>query len=605
MCGIAGLSLVRGEADQRVLDDMAARLAHRGPDDRGSWRDGPVGLAHTRLSIIDVAGGHQPLTGAADGLVLIANGEIYNHVELRAEHEARGRRFRTRSDCEAILHTYALDGLDGLKRLHGMFAFALYDRAARRLVLARDRLGIKPLFLARIGDGIAFASELKALRGLVGAAPALDPRGLLEFLQNQFTTGATTVLADVERVLPGEIVCIEDGRMTERRRYWSPLDVQPLDTDFDGAAERFDALMERVMREHMRTDVPFGLFLSGGVDSAVLLALLTRYGDAPVRSLSLGFPGSSVRDELPTAMDLAPRFDSRHTLIEARAEAMLELMPRAVWAADELMQDYANLPTLALAEVAGAELKVVFTGEGGDEVFAGYGRYRMSALERGVRALAAPGSGGFRTRGVFRGPWPRRLFGERLRSAGAQWRDPFTSAWRDTPRDWGAVRRMQCVDLATALPDNLLVKVDRMLMACGVEGRVPFLDHRVVEFGLALPDGLKIADGQGKVFLKRWAERHLPKEALWRRKRGFHVPVGDWMRGALLDRLEPALAAHPAVREWFRPHAVGRLAAAQRSSGKATRALWTVFQFALWYTLFVEGDAAPPPRRIDPLDVIS
>jgi asparagine synthase (glutamine-hydrolysing) len=274
-------------------------------------------------------------------------------------------------------------------------------------------------------------------------------------------------------------------------------------------------------------------------------------------------------------------------------------------AADELMQDYANLPTLALAEAAGAEIKVVFTGEGGDETFAGYGRYRMSRLERGLRAIAAPGSGGFRTRGVFRHRWPRRLFGTRLADAGDRWREPFTDAWHESPREWGAVRRMQYVDLTTALPDNLLVKVDRMLMACGIEGRVPFLDHRVVEFGLALPDRLKVADGQGKAFLKRWAEQHLPKEALWRRKRGFHVPVGDWMRGALLDRLEPALAAHPAVRAWFREGAIAKLASTQRRGGKATRMLWTILQFAVWYTLFVEGDAQPPPRRADPIDVIA
>jgi len=605
MCGIAGLSLLRGDAQQAVLDDMATRLAHRGPDENGSWRDGRVGLAHTRLSIIDVAGGHQPLTADDGELVLIANGEIYNHVELRREHEARGRRYLTHSDCEAILHCYALEGARGIERLHGMFAFALYDRRTRRLLLARDRLGIKPLFLARTDDGIAFASELKALRGLLGSKPALDADGLVEFLQNQFTHGPRTVLADVERVLPGELVCIEDGRIGERWRYWSALDVQPLDTDFDDAAERFDALMERVMREHMRTDVPFGLFLSGGVDSAVLLALLTRYGTEPVRSFSLGFPGSSARDELPTAIDLAPRFGSRHSVIAADASSMLELMPATVWAADELMQDYANLPTLALAEATSGELKVVFTGEGGDETFAGYGRYRMPAIERGARALAAPGSGGFRTRGVFRGSWPRRVFGTRLAAAGDAWREPITGAWSDSPREWGALRRMQYVDLTTALPDNLLVKVDRMLMACGVEGRVPFLDHRVVEFGLALPDRLKITNSQGKAFLKRWAERHLPKEALWRRKRGFHVPVGDWLQGPLLDRLEPALAAHPAVREWFRDDAVARLASTQRRGGKATRMLWTILQFAVWHTLFVEGGAQRPPRRADPFDVIA
>ena len=283
---------------------------------------------------------------------------------------------------------------------------------------------------------------------------------------------------------------------------------------------------------------------------------------------------------------------------------MFRRLPLASWAADDLMQDYANLPTAALAQAAGAQLKVVFTGEGGDEVFAGYGRYRMSALERGVRAIAAPGSGGFRTRGVFRGPWPGRLFGEPLQRAAARWRQPFKDAWHAAPPGWSAVQRMQYTDLRTALPDNLLVKVDRMLMAYGVEGRVPFLDHRIVEFGLSLPDTLKLDRHQGKTFLKRWAERYLPHDVLWRRKRGFHVPVGQWLQGTYFNRIADALPHNRGIREWFRPAGIERLLAAHKSRGRLTRPVWTLMQFAIWHKLFIDGDGRRPAELEDPVEAM-
>jgi asparagine synthase (glutamine-hydrolysing) len=605
MCGIAGLFLRGSDADAAVLARMAASLGHRGPDDQGVHLDGRLGLAHTRLSIIDLNTGHQPLFAQDGDLALVANGEIYNHIELRAELEGRGYRFSTHSDCETILHAYAEYGPDCVDHLYGMFAFALYDRSRQRLVLARDRLGIKPLFLRHTHNGVAFASELKTFKALPDLSFEIAPAGLVQYLQSQFTTGRDTIVQGVERVLPGEIVTVEEGQLVQRRSYWSPRAVEPLATDFDTARERFDGLMETVMRQHMRTDVPYGLFLSGGVDSSILLALLTRYSEHPVRSFSVGFPNSSIVDELPTAEKLAARFGADHTVLEADRSAMLQRLPYAVWAADDLMQDYANLPTSMLAEVAGRERKVVFTGEGGDEVFAGYGRYRMSGLERGIRALLAPGTGGFRTRGVLRGHWPGQLYGPALADVQDAWRQPFLNAWRESAGGWSAVQRMQYTDLTTALPDNLLVKVDRMLMGWGVEGRVPFLDHRIVEFGLALPDDLKIRGNQGKTFLKRWAEGFLPHDALWKRKRGFAVPVGDWMRGAYLDRLAAVLPDHPAIRTWFRPEAVRQLADHQHRRGGVTRPLWTLLQFAVWHTLFIGGDGTVPAPMQDPLDLIS
>ena len=605
MCGIAGIALKQGTATPERLEGFCRRLGHRGPDDAGVFLDGHVGIAHTRLSIIDLAGGHQPLTADDDHLVLVANGEIYNYVELRAELEAQGHRFTTHSDCETILHAYRQHGDDFIRHLHGMYAFALWDARRRRLLLVRDRLGIKPLFLARLPDGLAFASELKALYPLLPGGPEVEPQGLVQYVQNQFSSGRTTVVRHVERLLPGEALAIEADGSERRWRYWSATAVECHACGEAEAMERFDALMAQVMREHMRADVPFGLFLSGGVDSSILLALLTRYGELPVRTFSVGFPESRITDELPLAQRIAERFGSQHTVLRPEPLAMLHRLPFTVWAADELMRDNANLPTALLAEASSQELKVVFSGEGGDEAFAGYGRYRLSKAERWFNNLLGPGSGGFRTRGMVRGRWRSRLFGDALLEALPQARTPFLQAWGETPESWSDLARMQYVDLTTALPDNLLVKSDRMLMAWGVEGRVPFLDHRVVEFGLALPDALKVQGSQGKLFLKRWASRFLREEDLFARKRGFLVPVGDWLRGDLLDRLEPRLTAHPGIRAWFRPAGVAQLCARQRARGDVTRLLMALLQFAIWHTLFIQSDGERPATEQDPLEIIA
>ncbi|MBS0543619.1 MAG: asparagine synthase (glutamine-hydrolyzing) [Proteobacteria bacterium] len=606
MCGIAGVISKNRPADREVLERMAAALAHRGPDDRGYFTEGDVGLAQTRLSIIDLAHGHQPLYARGDELVLVANGEIYNDLELRAEFERDGVRYQTRSDSETILHAYDRDGEACLERLFGMFAFALYDRPRRRLLLARDRLGIKPLFLAKLPDGYAFASELKGLLPSLQRRVGIDADGLVQFLHNQFSSGRTTILRDVERLAPGEAVLFEDGRLVRRWQYWSALEVQPQRLTQEEAMEAFSPLMETVMRQHMRADVPFGLFLSGGVDSGTLLALLTKYGDQPVRTFSVGFPGTATRDELPPALEMARRYGSIHTEVRPDRDEIFGHLAATVWAADDLMRDYANIPTSLLARHAASELKVVFSGEGGDEVFAGYGRFRGSATERWAKGLLHPGSGGFRTSGALTRRDRRRLLGSELRAAFQRVRQPFVDAWRACPPAWSTLQRMQYDELVTALPDNLMVKADRMMMAWGLEGRVPFLDHRIVEFGLSLPDGLKVAGGRGKVFLKEWARPWLLEEEVSAKKRGFHVPIGEWLSGDFLDRLGHTLPALPAIRAWFEAEEVAHLVRAKRGgSSAATRVLFALLQFALWHRMFIDGKGERPPAQVDPLDLLA
>lgn len=594
MCGIAGYYSTKTD-EQADLQRALHNLTHRGPDDSGSYVDGSMAMGQTRLSIIDLTGGHQPLLSDDGNLVLVANGEIYNFVELTEELKSRGHRFLTRSDSEVILHCYAEYGDAFLEHLNGMFAFALYDKCQRKLILARDRLGIKPLFYNCDSSGLVFASEIKALLPLLDRTPEINPFGLVQYLQNQFSTGENTIFEGISRVLPGEALFIEQGRVVERRTYWSPFEINPIAMDQGEAENAFDQLMDTVMIQHMRSDVPFGLFLSGGTDSAILLALLSRLKDEPIRTFSVGFPGTSLADELPAAKSMSKLFNSRHEVITPTPEEIYGVMPLTIWAADDLMRDYANLPTCLLSQAAARDLKVVFSGEGGDEVFGGYGRYRTSRTERFSKSLLAPGSGGFRTRGTFRGRWPGRLFGTSLKQANTDFRKPFIDMWSKAPKSWSALSKMQNIDLVTAMPDNLLVKADRMMMAWGLEGRVPFLDHRIVEFGISLPDHLKVQPGQGKLFLKRWASKFIPEEHLFTPKKGFHVPVGEWLDTELTGRLRQLLPRHPAIAQWFQPDGVTHLIDVSHKTSINSRMLWSLVQFAIWHRIFVEGSGDRPP----------
>ena len=597
MCGIAGVLMKHGRPDEGALRRMGDAIAHRGPDDRGVFVAGPLGLLQTRLSIIDLEGGHQPMT---DGpLTLVANGEIYNFVELRQALEARGRRFATRSDSETILHAYALDGLAALPSLNGMFAFALYDARRRELILGRDRLGIKPLYYADLPDRVLFASELKAILAVWPGEPALHPGALVQYLENHFNTGEQSLVRGIRRLPPGATLVVDADLKLRERRYWSLLGVRPRRLDFDGAAEEFEPLFHQVMLEHLRADVPCGLFLSSGVDSGVLLATMNELTRRPVRTFTIGYPDDGTDNELPEAAAIARRFGAEHTEIVLDRDAVFRRLPHTIWATDDLLQDYACLPTSFLAECAGRELKVILTGEGGDEVFAGYGRYRRTPLQRWLQNLVAPGSGGFRTRGQWDRRRTDRAFGTELKAAADARREPFITAWQATPGVWSNIARCQYADFCTWLPDDLLVKADRVLMAFGVEARVPFLDHRVVEFGLGLADGLKVRGRQGKVFLKRWAEGRIPREHLWRPKRGFYVPVRRWLKGDILDGLAARLPVHPVIRRWFQPGAVAELIREQQRGGNAARLIWGLMQLAIWHEIFVEGRV--PDRDEDPL----
>ncbi len=598
MCGIVGYV----GSDSGLHDNLAAAvesLFHRGPDGAGQFKLSSVSLGHTRLSIIDLAGGAQPLVTADQRHALVANGEIYNHTELRAELESLGARFLTHSDSEVILQGYRYWGEGVLERLEGMYAFALFDVDKQGVLLARDPLGMKPLYLCQRAEGVAFASEIKALIKLDAMKAAVCPEALVQYLEAQHSLAGQTLFQGVERLMAGEAAWYSPAEGLRRWRHWSVHSIQA--SLPDNPIAQLDELVNTVFTQHLRSDVPIGLFLSGGVDSSLILGLMRRFGIGNINTFSLGFPGSTVGDELGIASELATYFQTQHHVITPDADAMLERFVYTVWAADELMRDPATLPTSLLAETASREMKVVFSGEGGDEAFAGYGRYRTGAVERRLKQLFYPGSGGFRARGDLRGSLARRLLSPVLRQARRDWRQPLVTSWSSYPSDWSALQKMQALDLEHALPDNLLVKADRMLMAYGLEGRLPFVDRRLVSFGLGLPDEIKADRKSGKKILKEWGAGFMPADHFAMKKRGFYVPVRDWWRGARLEQLDRVLSQNIAITEWFQLKGLKDLVARQHAKGDVGRQLMTLLQFAIWHRLFIEGQAEIPPQRIDPL----
>lgn len=609
MCGIAGIYTPGRDIDAELPARMAAALAHRGPDGQGMFVEQCVALIHTRLSIIDLEHGQQPLYSQDRQRVLVANGEIYNHVELRQSLQGRGGRFNTGSDCETILPLSASgSGADFAHQLEGMFAFALYDRSNGELLLVRDRFGIKPLYYSELSGGIAFASEIKALARVLPDEPQPNLEAVGRFLQINFASGDETAIKGIYRVPPGGFLKVSLDGDIETGIWWSleqSLKEQPVfNGDEQAALETFDELLQDVLQKHLRSDVPVGLFLSGGVDSSILATELSRcsFGEQLPKAWSLAFKSTTVHDESEAAGAVAQACSLELELVKSEPIKLFDHLVYAIWASDELMGDFASLPTLLLADRASQSHKVVLSGEGGDEAFAGYGRYRMPMFQRWLAQLRAPGSGGFRTKGRFNRPQARGLIKpSQQASLFDHWRVPFIQNWK---RFAGLDRltRMQATDITTWLVDDLLVKADRMMMVKGVEGRVPFLDHRLVLFGLSLPQNLRQSGRIGKYLPRKWLQAHLPQVEQGRKK-GFSVPVADWVRSLDPVRLEQALMRSPLLTAILdRTELQGLLVKLPQLDRKLIEPVAALIQLAIWHRLFIEQAGARPPETVDPLE---
>ena len=621
MCGISGIATTNGAVDADQVAAMSGTLAHRGPDSSGLFSDGVAALAARRLSIIDLETGDQPIANEDETVHVVQNGEIYNYRELRRELERAGHRFRTHGDTEVLVHLYEEHGERFAARLRGMFAIAIWDSPRRRLVLARDRFGIKPLYYRDEGGQLSFASELRALpRG------EIDLDAVEAFLGFNSIPAPLTIFRDA-RKLPAGHVLVWDERGTRLERFARPAPVPVGELRDDEEAELVEELRARLrdsVRAHLVSDVPVGVLLSGGVDSALLAALAAQESSEPLRTFSIGFAERSF-DELEDARRVASRYGTEHRELVLRPDAAL-LLPALADAFDEPFADSSALPTYLVSELAASDVKVALSGEGGDELFGGYYTYAADLLAnrfRGLAKLARPlverlptstGRASFDykakrfVRAAHLPPLERHHGWKEIFSADARAEltgresdfDPVDLLRARFAETEGAdeLARLQDVDLGIYLVDDLLVKTDRASMAHSLETRVPYLDTVVTNMALALPTRHKVRGLSKKVLLRKAAAPLLPGEIVNGKKRGFSIPAAAWLRGELEPFARDTLSPQTLERQgYFRPDVVQRLLD-EHVEGREDRSrqLWGLLAFTLWHQQHVERTPQQPTR---------
>jgi asparagine synthase (glutamine-hydrolysing) len=629
MCGIYGeISLTtRYSPDPAVVRAMGAAIIHRGPDDDGMFSNEAVAMGLRRLSIIDVGGGHQPIFNEDGSIAVVCNGEIYNFRELRADLQKQGHTFRTGSDVEVLVHLYEEYGDDLIRHVLGMFAFALWDGKARRLLLGRDRLGIKPLYYARRADRLVFASESKAIVGRPDFPVRVDTEALQDFLALGYLPQPYTLFDGIRKLPPAHLAVIENGTCVEKA-YWS-LSIAPrLEiTESDWLAE-IDRTLEHCVKSQMVSDVPIGAFLSGGVDSSTIVAYMSRVSDAPVQTYSIGYTGSSGADfynELDYAKQVASAFRTDHheILVEPKVVSML---PELIWHMDEPTADTALITSSLVAKFASQHVKVILSGVGGDELFGGYDRYLMSHYVRmlhkvpqsirrsilGPLMRSLPVARHSKALNLFRSA--RRVailaeqpIGERYHSLMEVFRaseltdllhatltdrpDALQRALQRFPNET-ELDRMVGADLATQLTDDLLLLTDKTSMAHSLECRVPLLDERLVDLAMSIPAGLRVRGSQTRYILKKALKPVLPEVVLQRKKRGFGAPFGAWLQKELLPVLDRLLSPAAVQRRGlFKPAAVATVIAEHRANrADHTDHLFALMTLELWMRMFVDGE---------------
>ena len=631
MCGIAGIvASDRLRFDERArAEAMRDVISHRGPDDAGLYLDARAALGHRRLSIVDLAAGHQPLANEDETVWIVFNGEIYNHADVRPELEREGHRYRTRSDTETIVHAYEQWGDACVDRLRGMFAFAIWDAPRRRLLLARDRLGVKPLYWAEVNGRLLFASEIKSIleSGLVVAQP--NEAALPELLSTRYLSGTETLFAGIHRLLPGHTLVFENGRVAINQ-YWDVPAGQQVDeiarlSDRE-AIERFRDLLEHAVRIRLMADVPLGMFLSGGIDSSAVAALMAGMIDRPLQTFSVAFKERAF-SELDYARQVSRAIEADAHEVVIDDEDFFGALPRLIWHEDEPIAHPSSVPLYFVSELASRHVKVVLTGEGSDELLAGYGKYPRALVN--WRAAAAYGLvpaplrsfvaeslvphlpasiGRYAQRSFLAMPrTPEAMFFDNFAAINLRRQrtllDPSLAAAATPEHAYGPSRayfdapngrsttldRLLYTDLKTYLVE-LLMKQDQMSMAASIESRVPFLDHRLVEFASALPARLKLRGFTTKWILREAVKGLLPAEILNRPKMGFPVPFAVWMRGRWADVARDVLLdARSRQRGLIDAAAVERLIDAHRR-GEAAGGdpIWSLLNLELWYRTFID-----------------
>lgn len=560
MCGIAG---IQRRPDATLSPDMLARLgaalAHRGPDGAGEYIMDDTTLVHTRLAIIDLVTGAQPLLNFP--LALIANGEIYNYIELKQDLPGG---YHTASDCESALTLFAQNSSSYTARLRGMYAIAIHDQRLGTLTLSRDFFGIKPLYIAPCSAGLAFASEPQALLAAGAASRQIEPQKLHELLNLQFTTGRQTIFSGIQRVMPGETLTFQKGEIASRSQLSFPRAL-PAPRNEEAALAALDTVLEEAVELHQRSDVPYGMFLSGGIDSSIILAMMARLNSAPVLAFTAGFDDNSVADERIAAATTAKAVGAHHEQIHITQKMVWAHLPEIVSSIDDPTADYAIIPSWFLARRAKQDVKVILSGEGGDEFFAGYGRYRSAARFIWPKKI--------RARGAFDGL-------DVLRTPLTGWRKGI-AAVEKAQMSFSRLTNAQMTDIVDWLPHDLLLKLDRCLMVHSIEGRTPFIDRNVAAFAFSLPENLLVRNGQGKYLLRLWLQKHFPIAQPFAKKQGFDVPIGQWI-AAQAKPLAELLIRQPIIAELATPDKV-RTLLANADQKRPGFAAWILLFTALWH----------------------
>ena len=626
MCGICGIICPEGGApvDEATIREMCAVIEHRGPDDEGVYLHGASGMGHRRLSIIDLAGGHQPMSNEDESLWVVYNGEIYNHLELRADLAKRGHRYKTHSDTETILHLYEEFGEDCVTRLQGMFAFAIFNATTGETFLARDRLGIKPLYFCLDGGRLIFGSEIKSILAS-GMVPAELNRGALpEMLGFGYISGVQTMFRGIEKLLPARTLTFRNGQITQRE-YWTLHSPEQHERPDEEWCERFEALFEDSVRARLMSDVPLGMFLSGGLDSSAIAAMMARHATEKIRTFSVGFAEQGY-SELPYAQQVADAIGAEHHEITLKPGDFFDALPRLIWHEDEPIRFPASVPLYYVSKLARENVKVVLTGEGSDELMAGYAKYWAAqwTLRWGER-LDRLGYGGMR-------PWVRRrlwglplplkwrklishsplclapnvresvydnfytIFTEDLQQeltgeADAGAAGPYAATLACFERaDGDFLGKMLYADIKTYLVE-LLMKQDQMSMATSIESRVPFLDHRLVELCASMPSHLKLRGRTGKWVLRNVMRGVLPEAILTRPKMGFPVPLKAWFADSF-NRMAGEILLDESTRRrgLFAPACVERILGEHKERRRDfSNHIWLMMNIELWARMFLDS----------------
>ncbi len=625
MCGICGVFDFKSRpVDVDLINRMSTALRHRGPDGHGAYVRGPIGLGHRRLSIIDLDTGRQPMTNEDGTLQIVFNGEIYNFVELREELKKSGHIFKTQSDTEVILHGYEQWGTGCVNRFNGIFAFALWDSHRNELLLARDHLGVKPLYYTHLGDRLLFASEIKALLQDASCQREVDLPALGQLFTLRFVASPATLFQGIMKLPPAHLMRITSSGC-EINRYWSPVpEINGVDGEQE-CTEKYRALVEDAVRLQMRSDVPVGLFLSSGVDSGWLLALMSKYSDRPVHTFTIGFEGGEVTNETEDARALARHFGAEHTDMIVGHRDYERYYERYLWDLEEPVGNETAAAFYFVSVLASRQVKVALTGQGVDEPWAGYNRYigiklstlysrlpsfitqkvikgavqqlsKNETLLRGVQALDEPDvlSRLIKVYSFYSPEMKQKLFQpwvrEQISVDGSEARTALERIQADV-RNHDPLAQMLYVDTRASLPDDLLMVADKTAMANSIEARVPFLDYRLIEFIETLPGNMKLRGLKGKYLHKKAAEKWLPKSVTQRKKKGFDNPIDNWLRAQMKKYLDEALLGpRAAVNRYFNPEYVRQLISDhQNDRQNHSRQIHSLIAFELWHQQFIES----------------